>query len=106
MIIKKIIDKKPDVFNELCRNHQVKRLYAFGSSVSQKFDEAKSDIDLVVDLEEIDPIKKGEKLISLWDNFEIFFRRKVDLLTEKSIANPYLKESIDSSKVLIYEGKI
>jgi len=54
------------------------------------FDAEKSDIDLLVEIEATDPLGKGEKLISFWDNFEIFFHRKVDLLIESSIRNPYL----------------
>jgi len=44
-------------------------------------------------------------LIDLWDKFEKFFQRKVDLLTISSIKNPILRKSIDSSKLLIYDGK-
>ncbi|MDY0343858.1 MAG: hypothetical protein RBR28_09815 [Lentimicrobium sp.] len=54
------------------------------------FDAEKSDIDLLVEIEATDLLEKGEKLISFWDNFEIFFHRKVDLLIESSIRNPYL----------------
>jgi len=58
----------------------------------------------LVAIDDADPVERGEKLISLWDTFEIFFKRKVDLLTETSIHNPYLRKSIDSTKVLIYDG--
>ena len=104
MIIKEEISKKLSDFTELCETHKVKYLYAFGSSITDKFDYKKSDIDLLVEIEEPDPVKRGEKLISLWDTFEAFFKRKVDLLTESSIRNPYLRKSIDSTKILIYDG--
>jgi len=57
-----------------------------------------------VEIDDADPIERGEKLISLWDSFEQFFHRKVDLLTDSSIHNPYLRKSIDSTKILIYDG--
>ena len=79
-------------------------MYAFGSAVTNNFDPEKSDIDLVVEIKEPDPLERGELLISLWDKLEIFFDRKVDLLTEKSIKNPFLKKSIDETKILIYDG--
>jgi len=69
-----------------------------------RFDMEKSDIDLLVDIDLPDPVERGETLLSLWDTFEMFFKRKVDLLTESSIHNPYLRRSIDSTKVLIYDG--
>ncbi|HAH24414.1 MAG TPA: DNA polymerase subunit beta [Prolixibacteraceae bacterium] len=105
MIIKDEILKRVTDFKTLCQKHKVKYLYAFGSSTTDYFDFNKSDIDLLVEIEDVDPIERGEKLISLWDNFELFFHRKVDLLTDSSIRNPYLRKSIDSTKILIYDGE-
>jgi len=104
MKIKDEISKNSKQFIFLCKNHKVKYLYAFGSSVSEKFDPEKSDIDLLVEIDSKDPIDRGEKLLSLWDLFEDFFNRKVDLLTDASLRNPFLRKSIDSTKVLIYDG--
>ena len=104
MKIKDEISKNRKQFIFLCKNHNVKYLYAFGSSVSEKFDPEKSDIDLLVEIDSKDPIDRGEKLLSLWDLFEDFFNRKVDLLTDASLRNPFLRKSIDSTKVLIYDG--
>lgn len=93
-----------EAFSELCRNHNVKYLYAFGSSVNDQFNPETSDIDLLVEMNSEDPMERGEQLMDLWDKFEIFFQRKVDLLTDSSIKNPILRKSIDKSKVLIYDG--
>jgi uncharacterized protein len=89
----------------LCKSHEVKSLYVFGSSVNGSFKEESSDIDLLIELNTKDPIKKGENLLDLWNKFEVFFQRKVDLLTTASVKNPILKKTIDSSKILIYDGK-
>ncbi len=104
MVINNLIKNRESDFKSLCEEHSVKYLFAFGSSVTSNFDFEKSDIDLVVEINEPNPINRGEKIISLWDNLEIFFKRKVDLLTSSAIRNPYLKQSIDESKVLIYDG--
>ena len=104
MLFRDQIISRKDVFTSLCRSHKVKYLYAFGSSTTGKFNEVTSDIDLIVEVDENDPAKRGDYLISLWDNFEVFFHRKVDLLTEASIRNPYLKDNINSTKRLIYDG--
>ena len=98
-----IKERQPD-FIDLCKNHKVKSLYAFGSSVTDHFNPDTSDIDLVVEIDDLSPLDRGEILISFWDNLEVFFQRKVDLLTEKSIRNPFLKKSIESTKVIIYDG--
>ena len=100
------ISERSEEFKALCTDHKVKYLYAFGSSVSDKFDSKTSDIDLLVEIDCSDPIERGEKLISLWDTLESFFTRKVDLLTDASIHNPFLRKSIDSTKILIYDGSV
>ncbi len=97
--------EKHDDFINLCRQHRVDKIYAFGSSITDHFDPANSDIDVIVELDISDPIEYGETLLSLWDNLEAFFSRKVDLLTEDSINNPYLRKSIESTKKLIYDGQ-
>lgn len=104
MVIKEEILKKQNDFVLLCKSHNVKYIYAFGSSVTEKFNPKKSDIDLLVEIDSNDPLDRGEKLLSLWNLFESFFNRKVDLLTESSLRNPFLRKSIDSTKVLIYDG--
>jgi len=96
-----IIKNLPD-FKNICENHQVKYLYAFGSAVGGKFDNEKSDIDLLVEVDDPDP--RGEKLLSLWDTLESLLKRKVDLLTSSSIRNPFLRKSIAANKILIYDG--
>jgi hypothetical protein len=83
----------------------VKRLYAFGSSTTNLFDENSSDIDLLIEIDENEPLERSEKLLAIWDKLEKFFHRKVDLLTRSSIKNPILRKNIDATKILIYDGK-
>jgi len=104
MVIKDEISKREVEFVNLCHDHNVKYIYAFGSSTNDRFNFMTSDIDLLLEIEASDPVERGEKLMSLWDNLESFFKRKVDLLTERSLHNPYLKKSIENTKVLIYDG--
>jgi uncharacterized protein len=103
MFVKDQILKRPDVFVSLCAKSGVRVLFAFGSAISDSFDYEDSDVDLLVDIDEPDPVNRGEKIMSLWDDVEAFFGRKVDLLTNDSVRNPYLKNHIDSTKVLIYD---
>jgi len=100
-----LIRDKYNDFVDLCRSHKVSKIYAFGSSITDRFDPDKSDIDVVVKIDIDDPADRGEALLSLWDKLEFLFQRKVDLLTEDSIRNPYLKSNIDRTKKLIYDGE-
>jgi len=105
MNLKESIKYKMTDFISLCKSHNVKSLYAFGSSITNHFNEDSSDIDLLIEIENDDPIERGENLMNIWDKFEQFFQRKVDLLTNTSIKNPILRKSIDSTKILIYDGQ-
>jgi len=90
-------------FINLCKAHKVKELYAFGSVVNGNFTN-ESDIDLLVEIDEPDPLERGQLLLALWDQLENYFNRKVDLLTSNSLKNPYLKKSINSTRKLVYDG--
>ena len=98
-----IIEKHYDQLVSLCKQYKVERMYAFGSVVSGAFDKEESDIDFIVELAPMPPLEKGENLLSLWNDLEDLYKRKVDLLTDKPIQNPYLKKSVELTKQLIYE---
>jgi hypothetical protein len=103
MFILSTIKSNRKEFLAICQSHQVENLFAFGSSVSDRFNPEISDVDLIVKIGIDNPIDRGEALLSFWDELENFFDRKVDLLTEDSIKNPYLKKSIEATKKLIYD---
>ena len=90
----------------ICEENQViRKLYLFGSALTPRFDEATSDIDVLVETTDMLPEEKGEKLMILWDDLETLFNRKIDLLTENSIRNPFLKQEIEQTRKLIYDGQ-
>ena len=105
MNLQSLIKEKYSEFVHLCRSHNVDKVYAFGSSITDHFDPIKSDIDIVVKINIVDPADRGEALLSFWDKIEALFQRKVDLLTDDSIKNPYLKSNINRTKKLIYDGE-
>jgi len=105
MHVKEAVRQNPAAFDALCRGCDVTALYAFGSATNASFKDDASDIDLLVEIDTGDPIKRGENILTLWDKLEVFFQRKVDLLTDAYVRNPYLKKCIDESKTLIYDGK-
>ena len=85
----------------LCKRHKVKKLFAFGSVLTNRFNE-QSDIDLVVDFDKTNVDDYFSNFFDLKYALESLFEREVDLLEEQAIRNPYLKENIDTTKMLIY----
>jgi len=85
----------------LCNAYHVKSLFAFGSVVSGKL-KAGSDIDLIVDIDSKDPLDYSDNYFALKFQLENILKRPVDLLEDKALKNPFLKEQINNTKVLIY----
>ncbi|WP_255076703.1 nucleotidyltransferase family protein [Lacihabitans sp. CCS-44] len=90
---------------ELFVKHQVKNAFVFGSAVTEKFNN-KSDVDFLVNLKEnIDPVEAGEHLWDLQDELAELLKREVDLVTERSLKNPYFIDVLNQTKVAIYGQK-
>jgi predicted nucleotidyltransferase len=100
-----VIEKYFDRLYELCQQYRVEKLYVFGSALTDRFDIHTSDIDLIVELQDMPPIEKGETLLILWEKLETLFQRKVDLLTDQPVSNPVLKKQVERSKKLIYDRR-
>lgn len=86
---------------KLCENHHVKSLFAFGSVCTEQFND-KSDIDLLISFKPLDYGDYADNYFELAEKLEEVFRRSVDLVTDKSLSNPYFIESVDQTKKLIY----
>ncbi len=86
----------------LCQTHKVDRLYVFGSVLTDHFSST-SDVDFVVKFGEIDLYDYATNYFELKELLEKTLHRDVDLLEEQALKNPYLKNSIEQTKRLVYE---
>jgi predicted nucleotidyltransferase len=99
-IVRNRLGVEPERIAEFCRKWRIKELSLFGSALTDEFRED-SDVDLLVTFE--DPVKW-----TLWDfidmkeELEAMFRRSVDLLTKRSLKNPFRRHSILTSQRTIY----
>lgn len=96
------LDKYKNQIDNLCRANNVGALFAFGSVLTPHFGN-NSDVDLIVSINETDPLVYGENYFNLKFALEDMFGRKVDLLETKAIRNEIFKQHIDKQKKLIYE---
>ncbi|RDC64826.1 nucleotidyltransferase family protein [Adhaeribacter pallidiroseus] len=97
----KVISDHIGQIRNLCDLHSVRSLFAFGSVTNDRF-KADSDIDLVVDIDTSDPIEYTDHYFELKFQLEQILQREIDLLEQKAIRNPFLKQEIDRTKVLVY----
>jgi uncharacterized protein len=100
-----IITSNFDKILDLCIACQVERLYLFGSVIRADFDKENSDLDVIVEIINDDPLEKGQLLLDFWNNLEKIVGRKVDLLTDQPIRNPFFSKEVNNTKVLIYDRK-
>lgn len=97
-----VIGQNMESIHGLCQKHKVARLFVFGSVLTNRYTND-SDIDLIVDFQNVDLYDYADNYFDFKFALENLFRREVDLLEDKAIHNPYLRQSIDSTKQLVYE---
>lgn len=95
-----IKDRLEDL-KELCKTYEVRSMYVFGSACTSEFKDD-SDIDILVAFQDISIEKYTDNYFDLCYKLQELFGRKIDLLTENSLSNPYLIESIEETKLLLY----
>lgn len=96
-----IIDLNMEKIRVLCQSHKVKKLFVFGSVLTKDFSNS-SDVDFLVDFSDVDLYDYADNYFDLKQSLENLLKRNVDLLEDKAVKNPFLRKSIDSSKMLIY----
>ncbi|HEY2093636.1 MAG TPA: nucleotidyltransferase domain-containing protein [Thermoanaerobaculia bacterium] len=86
--------------DEFCRRWRIAELSLFGSALGDRFRED-SDVDLLVTFE-----PGTARTFSDWMDMvlalEALFGRKVDLVEERFLTNPFRRKSILSSRKIIY----
>ena len=78
-------------------------MHAFGSITTNSFTD-KSNIDLLIKFKNIPFEQYADNYFHLHELFEIIFKRKVGIITENSLSNPYFIKKVNQTKTLLYEG--
>lgn len=97
-----LIDQNRDDLAALCRKSGARRLDVFGSAVLEDFDPATSDLDFLVEFDDVPPAQYAQAYFSLKEGLEELFRRPVDLVTGSSLANPYFRDRLARERQNIY----
>ena len=95
------LEKHSNDIHNLCKHHKVKKLYAFGSVLTDQFSQT-SDIDLIVDFDNIDVVLYADNYFDFKFSLQDVLKHPIDLLEEKAIKNPYFKKAISQKRQLVY----
>lgn len=87
--------------NRLCKIYNVRKLYAFGSILTDNYN-PESDIDLIVDFAHIPLEDYADNYFDFKFSLQDMFNRSVDLLEEQAIRNPYFRDAVNQQRQLVY----
>lgn len=83
----------------ICQELRLQRLDLVGSAARDDFSAA-SDIDVLVTFQGDDNL--FERYFSLKAKLEALFQRKVDIIEERAIRNPFFKKSVEKNRISVY----
>lgn len=89
----------------LCKKYKVAKLWVFGSILTPRFNDD-SDVDFLVDFDDDTINSEGLDWADLFFDFihdlEALMKRKIDLVCDDSVKNPYFRKELDNTKRLIF----
>ena len=97
-----LIQENRAQLQNLCRKYDVLRLDLFGSAARDNFDPDRSDLDFVVEFNNFNPDNAADRYLGLLVDLEDLFSRHVDLVSYRAIRNPYFKQVVDNTRVILY----
>ena len=74
----------------------------FGSATTDNFDEVSSDVDLLVEFDDMPPADRADVYLGLLTAVEALLDRHVDLVEAGAGRNRYLRQEIEKTRELVY----
>jgi len=98
-----LIENNYEALKNMCVQYRVRRLELFGSALTgNNFDPEKSDLDFLVEFLPLTTGEYADTYFGLLEAIEELFNRDVDLVMTGAIKNPYLLESINKNRKVLY----
>ena len=96
------IDEHLAELEEICRAHGVLRLELFGPAATGQDYTKSSDLDFLVEFQDLPAINYADAYFGLLEDLEQLFQRPVDLVVDSAITNPYFRQSVDRARQTLY----
>lgn len=102
----KLIEMNMDKIIALCKKYKVAKLWVFGSILTPRFND-ESDVDFSVNFDSDTINREGLDWADIFFDFmhelEQLIGRRIDLVCDDAVKNPYFRSELDRTKQLIYE---
>lgn len=100
--MKRIIEENLPALAALCEKYGVARLEIFGSAASGTFNANISDLDFLVAFKPLDQMNAADQYFGLLADIEILFSRRIDLVMERAMKNPYFIKSVEQNRRTLF----
>jgi predicted nucleotidyltransferase len=100
--VHRLIETKRTELAQLCAQYHVRRLDLFGSATGERFDPDTSDLDFLVEFQELSPREHANAFFGLMEELQKIFGRPVDLVELRAIRNPYFLRAVEQTRTLLY----
>jgi len=101
-LMHRIIEKHLNEIIRICRIRKVEKLAVFGSAADGRFEPEHSDLDLLVEFSNMTPAEHAEQYFGLIEDLERLLGCPIDLVEPGPITNPFFRESLEQSQVVLY----
>ncbi len=91
---------RPEI-EELCRRYGVTQLDVFGSATRDNFDEATSDVDFLVEFNDVTGMGALRQYFGFKKDLEALLGRSVDLV-EGELENPFFRAAVTETREHVY----
>ena len=99
-----IVEKRVGELEQLCVRYNVSRLDLFGSAVTGEYSQEESDLDFLVEFQPEAFGAYADTYFGLLEALGQLFGGRVDLVVGSAIKNPYLLQSVEQTRIPIYEA--
>ncbi|MBN2589980.1 MAG: nucleotidyltransferase domain-containing protein [Sedimentisphaerales bacterium] len=97
-----IVENNLSEIRKLCLQFHVRKLELFGSALDDKFDRKLSDIDFLVEFQQLQAGQYANSYFGLLEAMKTVLGRDVDMVMTKAIKNPYFLQKINQNRKVLY----
>ncbi len=99
-----VVGERAAKLKQLCHHYRVARLDLFGSAATDRYHPEESDLDFVVEFQPLPFGDYADAYFGLLEALKQLFGRPVDLMVGSAIKNPYFWQSVEETRMPIYEA--
>ncbi|MBI4339520.1 MAG: nucleotidyltransferase domain-containing protein [Chloroflexi bacterium] len=99
-----IVKEQQAALSSLCQQRRVLWLALFGSAAAGRFNPLRSDLDFLVEFAPMSPREHADCYFGLLEDLQRLFQRSIDLVEPSSIQNPYFRQAVEDTQLVLYEA--